>query len=206
MKFLITSVALLAGVASALPTSSAETDASLALRHLENRATTCTKAATDNLIFKASIGSFEKSRKAKNPSKCNWSSDNCSKSPDKPDGYNFIPSCQRHDFGYRNTKAQKRFTKAMKKRIDDNFKKDLYKYCSQFHGLSSWKGVECRRLADIYYAAVRKLGKREEEAVDNVPDNVADLELDPDIEGQVIPEVLEDDGEDYDDPEKPFAE
>ncbi|KJK91627.1 hypothetical protein H633G_04548 [Metarhizium anisopliae BRIP 53284] len=92
---------------------------------------------------------------------CNWSSDNCSWSPDKPDGFNFIPSCHRHDFGYRNTKAQKRFTSDMKTRIDDNFKKDLYKHCSQFSGIWSFKGVECRRIADIYVDFVQKLGKRE---------------------------------------------
>ncbi|KAF5137932.1 hypothetical protein E5D57_001711 [Metarhizium anisopliae] len=41
-----------------------------ALHHLENRAT-CTSAVTDNLIFAVSIGSFEKSRNAKDPSCCN---------------------------------------------------------------------------------------------------------------------------------------
>jgi hypothetical protein len=51
----------------------------------------------------------------------------------------------------------------MKKRIDDNFKKDLYNYCAQFSGIWSYKGVECRRIADIYVAFVRKLGKREGE-------------------------------------------
>lgn len=156
-------VALLATAGSALPTSSAETSASIARSQLENRATTCTTAGTDNLIFSVSIGTFLKARTAKDPSQCNWTSDNCSHSPDKPAGYNFIPSCQRHDFGYRNTKSQRRFTTAMKKRIDDNFKNDLYKYCSQFSGWVSWKGVECRRYADIYVAAVRELGKREYE-------------------------------------------
>ncbi|KAK2599027.1 hypothetical protein QQS21_005493 [Conoideocrella luteorostrata] len=197
MKGFLSVVALLAATTSALP---AATPAE-ALHRLENRATTCSNGATDNLIFKVSIGSFEKARKAKNPSKCNWSSDNCSWSPDKPGGYNFIPSCHRHDFGYRNTKAQKRFTKAMKKRVDDNFKKDLYKYCSQFSGIWSFKGVECRRYADIYVAFVRKFGKRDEGAIEfNKRENsVLDIELDEDIEGQEIPEVLENDGPDVDD-------
>jgi hypothetical protein len=114
-------------------------------------------------MFNVSIDTFLKARNAKDPSKCDWSSNNCSFSPDKPAGYNFIASCQRHDFGYRNTKSQGRFTQAMKKRIDDKFKQDLYKYCAQFSGWSSWKGVECRRYADIYVAFVRKLGKREYE-------------------------------------------
>ncbi|KAF5865966.1 hypothetical protein ETB97_001544 [Aspergillus alliaceus] len=211
----VATLGLFAAVSSALPYTTPVNDNPISA--LQARATTCSAKATDNLIFKVSMKTFQKARKAKNPSKCNWSSDNCSKSPDKPDGYNFIPSCQRHDFGYRNTKKQKRFTKAMKKRIDDNFKKDLYKYCSQFSGWSSWKGVECRRLADIYYAAVRKFGKRDEELEfdpevevelekrDDVADVVPDefdgfdgSEVDPDIEGQVIPDVLENDGVDLD--------
>ncbi|KFX88789.1 hypothetical protein V495_05155 [Pseudogymnoascus sp. VKM F-4514 (FW-929)] len=200
MKFSIyTAVAILAASTSvsALPTYS-ESPEMIARTALESRATTCTKAGVDKLTFKVSIGSFEKARKAKNPSKCNWKSDNCSWSPDKPDGYNFIPSCHRHDFGYRNTKAQKRFTKAMKKKIDDNFKKDLYHYCAQFSGWSSWKGVECRRLADIYVAFVRKYGKREEGdemSFTKREDNIFNIELDADIPGQEIPDVLPDDAE-----------
>lgn len=48
----------------------------------------------------------------------------------------------------------------MKKRIDDNFKNDLYDVCKKFSGLQSFKGVECRRIADIYVAFVRKFGKK----------------------------------------------
>lgn len=198
MKFSLISAAMvaLAATGTALPTT--ESPATAARAVLENRATTCTNAATDKLLFKASMTTFQKARKAKNPSKCNWSSDKCSWSPDKPDGYDFIPSCERHDFGYRNTKAQKRFTKAMKKKVDDNFKKDLYKYCSQFSGLSSWKGVECRRIADTYVYFVRKLGKREDAGFTKDEGSVLDIEVDEDIPGQKIPEI-EENGEDVDD-------
>lgn len=212
---LTASLVLLAAAASARPT--VETDASIALRALENRATTCSAASTDNLIFSVSIGTFLNARSAQNPTQCIWASDNCSKSPDKPRGYDFIPGCQRHDFGYRNTKSQGRFTSAMKKRIDDNFKNDLYTYCSQFSGLSSWKGVECRRYADIYYAAVRAFGKRELEfdeasgkyvarAEPGKFDNFDGSELDDDIEGQVIPEVHEGAGRDVENLEELFTE
>ena len=34
----------------------------------------------------------------------------------------FVAGCQRHDFGYRNFKAQDRFTDENKLAIDDNFK------------------------------------------------------------------------------------
>lgn len=201
--FISTAAALLVATTSALP---AGTPAE-ALHQLQSRATTCTPAATDNLLFTVSIGTFETARNSKNPSQCNWSSDNCSWSPDKPDGFNFIPSCHRHDFGYRNTKDQKRFTAAMKTRIDDNFKKDLYKYCSQFSGIWSYKGVECRRIADIYVAFVRKFGKRDEELQFTKREkSVLDIELDDDIEGQNIPPVLENDGIDVEDIEALVSE
>lgn len=204
MKFsVLTTVAtVLAASTSVTALPASESPAMLARAELEARATTCTNAATDKLIFKVSISSFEKARKAKNPSKCNWVSDNCSWSPDKPDGYNFIPSCHRHDFGYRNTKAQKRFTKAMKAKIDTNFKNDLYHYCAQFSGWSSWKGVECRRLADIYVAFVRKYGKRNEigdVAFTKREDNIFDIDLDDEIEGQELPDVAGEDVGEVDD-------
>ncbi|KJZ68493.1 hypothetical protein HIM_12112 [Hirsutella minnesotensis 3608] len=154
---------LLAAAASALPAATDEISTSVAPLKLVEQAKACSNAATDRLLFQVSIKTFVKARKAKNPSQCNWSSDNCSKSPDKIPGFvDFTHFCQRHDFGYRNTKAQKRFTPAMKKRIDDNFKKDMYQYCARFSGLNSWRGVACRRVADTYYAAVRRFGKRDE--------------------------------------------
>ncbi|WEW59024.1 hypothetical protein PRK78_004492 [Emydomyces testavorans] len=125
---------------------------------LSSRADQCTIALTDQYMFQDSIQTFEGHRNTKTPPCFDWSSDNCSNSPDRPAGFNFIPSCQRHDFGYRNTKKQGRFTEDLRKRIDDQFKADLYRECSQYSGLESWRGVECRRIADVYYAAVRQCG------------------------------------------------
>lgn len=122
------------------------------------RADECTIALTDQYMFTDSITTFQSHRNSKTPSCFDWSSDNCSSSPDKPAGFNFIPSCQRHDFGYRNTKKQGRHTEPLRKRIDDKFKEDLYAECSQYKGWESAKGVECRRIADVYYAAVRRCG------------------------------------------------
>ncbi|GAA3642778.1 hypothetical protein GCM10022267_31750 [Lentzea roselyniae] len=79
-----------------------------------------------------------------------WSSDGCSYSPDNPFGFKFLPTCHRHDFGYRNYKRQGRFSEANRLRIDNNFKSDMYKQCG-----SNWT---CRRTADLYYAAVREFG------------------------------------------------
>ena len=118
----------------------------------------CTPAAADNLIFNTPIADFDRDWDAKSPSCFDWSSDDCSGSPDNPLGFDFNYPCRRHDFGYRNSKKMHRCTDEYKKRVDDNFQHDLYNYCSQFSGWSSWRGVECRRLADVYHEAVRKLG------------------------------------------------
>jgi hypothetical protein len=75
---------------------------------------------TDELLFSISLPSFMARRG--DPSTLDWSTDSCSSSPDNPFGFPFDPACQRHDFGYRNYKAQGRFSDANKLRIDNNFK------------------------------------------------------------------------------------
>jgi Prokaryotic phospholipase A2 len=120
----------------------------------------CTAAAFDKLMFQDSISTFIAAKSAESPSCFTWKDDGCSCSPDDLGEYDFLPSCKRHDFGYRNSKDQGRFNAEMKERIDSNFKDDLYDMCNKFSGWESFKGVECRRIADIYVAFVRKLGKK----------------------------------------------
>lgn len=96
-------------------------------------------------------------------------------------GFPFDPACKRHDFGYRNFKAQVRFTESNKLRIDDNLRKEfvplsrssavplpppqntdktatyissLYHQCSTEYAKSA-----CEALADVYYYAVRMFGR-----------------------------------------------
>ncbi|EAU35385.1 hypothetical protein ATEG_03583 [Aspergillus terreus NIH2624] len=66
----------------------------------------CTAATTDELIFKTDIEAFSAAREAREPPCFDWSSDDCTMAPDMPAGFNFEPSCRRHDFGYRNFGAQ----------------------------------------------------------------------------------------------------
>lgn len=113
-------------------------------------------AAADNLLFSVSLTSFLAAKRAGNPAGLDWSDNGCSSSPDKPFGFNFLDSCKRHDFGYRNYKAQGRFTEANRKKIDDLFLKDLLNECEQSHdGIS--EGV-CTSTAHTYYMAVRAFG------------------------------------------------
>lgn len=127
----------------------------------------CTAAATDKLLFQDSISTFIAAKNAKNPACFDWNDDGCSCSPDELGQFDFLPPCKRHDFGYRNTKKQGRFNAAMKERIDSNLKTDLYNVCNKFSGLQSFKGVECRRIADIYIVFVRKFGKKKRDEPSN---------------------------------------
>lgn len=77
---------------------------------------------TDQYLFSITLPAFTSRRNARDPPSLIWDSDGCSSSPDNPFGFPFTPACHRHDFGYRNYKAQNRFTDAGKKRIDDQFK------------------------------------------------------------------------------------
>lgn len=122
-------------------------------------ADTCTPVATDALVLNTPLDDFLAARAAREPAACDWSSDNCSSSPDRPAGFDFVPACQRHDFGYRNARAQGRLDEALRLRYDDRFRADMYARCD---GESGLRRAECRRIADVYYAAVRRLGGRGE--------------------------------------------
>ncbi|KAF2275466.1 uncharacterized protein EI97DRAFT_459370 [Westerdykella ornata] len=114
--------------------------------------------ATDRLLFKSSMSTFIAARNAKNPSSLDWSSDGCSSSPDNPFGFDFINSCYRHDFGYRNYKKQSRFTSANKAKIDSNFRSDMYAQCEN-EG-NAFEVAACKGVADVYYNAVKEFGTK----------------------------------------------
>ncbi|MFD4675387.1 phospholipase [Lentzea sp. NPDC058450] len=108
-------------------------------------------AVTDDYLYSKSLSQFTTLR-AQQPyaGQLDWSSDGCSYSPDNPFGFKFLPTCHRHDFGYRNYKRQGRWNETNRLRIDNNFKADMYNQCG-----SNWA---CKRTADLYYAAVRQFG------------------------------------------------
>ncbi|OAQ57674.1 phospholipase A2 [Pochonia chlamydosporia 170] len=108
---------------------------------------------TDELLFNVTLPEFIACRDAKNPSSLDWSSDSCSKSPDNPFKFPFDHGCKRHDFGYRNYKAQSRFTRDNRKRIDLNFFSDLTSLCEAVEANGA-----CRGLANVYYYGVRLFG------------------------------------------------
>lgn len=55
---------------------------------------------TDRYLFNITLDSFISERNQQNPSFLFWESDGCSDSPDRPFGFDYLPACYRHDFGY----------------------------------------------------------------------------------------------------------
>ncbi|MFC5149165.1 phospholipase [Streptomyces aureoversilis] len=116
---------------------------------------------TDKLLFDYSMDRFQSVRDdsvrddKSRSDKLDWSSDGCSQAPNRPMGFNFLPSCQRHDFGYRNYKKQGRFDHTTRLAVDKNFKADMYAYCRT---LPKAKTGSCKYWAGVYYGEVRKHG------------------------------------------------
>ncbi|MEU3665445.1 phospholipase [Streptomyces virginiae] len=83
-----------------------------------------------------------------------WSTDQCTTSPDNPFGFPFAAACARHDFGYRNHRAAGLFP-AAKARLDEAFHADLKRVCARYTGS---RKRSCDGTAWTYYQAVRLLG------------------------------------------------
>lgn len=132
---------------------------------------------TDSILFDYSLAEFLIARSSSSTNTTNtkqlayldWSSDGCTTAPDFPKGYNFQDSCYRHDFGYRNYRNQARLHLAdNRKRIDKKLKRDCNDECTT-HYLNGaeemvLKWLECRRIAQLYYVAVRLFGKGQAKA------------------------------------------
>lgn len=55
---------------------------------------------TDQYLFNSTLDTFIGHRDMQDPSFLFWESDGCSESPDHPFGFDYLPACYRHDFGY----------------------------------------------------------------------------------------------------------
>ena len=119
---------------------------------------------TDRLLFESSMNDFLAAKAVKQPASLDWEDNGCSMAPDRPIGYDFLHSCQRHDFGYRNYQKQRRFTEEQHEKLDDQFRQDLYDECGQYERTGTRERArQCRRIANIYYVAVRELSQRSRE-------------------------------------------
>jgi hypothetical protein len=96
---------------------------------------------TDRLLFNSSIENFTKARddalKTRGNPSLDFTSDGCSKVASWPLGFDFLESCQRHDFGYRNYKHQNRFNDTNREKIDMKFRKDMGNECAKANDTST---------------------------------------------------------------------
>ncbi|RJQ82921.1 phospholipase [Pseudonocardiaceae bacterium YIM PH 21723] len=109
------------------------------------------RSVTDGYLLSTTLGDFDRlSNEKPYPDQLDWTNDGCTAAPDHPWGYDFVPACKRHDFGYANYKRQGRFSETTRLVIDDQFKADMFQTCGD--------RSLCRSTAEIYYQAVRKFG------------------------------------------------
>ncbi|KAK6356793.1 hypothetical protein TWF718_001134 [Orbilia javanica] len=125
---------------------------------------------TNNAIFSIGLNEFIEDHRNKglNSPPLTYESDGCSVPPevakafkidkDFPYGYEFLHSCYRHDFGYRNYKAQNRFTSPNRELLDNKFQEDLLDQCKSqfpkadiFHPGQLVNRKWCNIVAKVYY-------------------------------------------------------
>lgn len=118
------------------------------------------KKATIDSYRNSSMATFQ-AAKRNGGQGLDWSDDGCS-SPtgDRPGGFNFLPACQRHDFGYRN--YGKGAVKASpfdstRDLVDDRFASDMTNVCNGYSGKAR---TDCLGWAGTYYSAVHLEGGR----------------------------------------------
>lgn len=120
-------------------------------------------ASTDRLLFATPMPGFLAARAAAAPG-LDWSSDGCSvplvREPQRsmPQGFDFRAACERHDFGYRNYRAQGRLTEPARHRLDDAFLADMDAVCAQQTGWFGVRAAYCRHIAGDYHFWVRSCG------------------------------------------------
>jgi hypothetical protein len=112
---------------------------------------------TDTLIFSTPLSKFLYIISfCPQSSSLDWNDAGCSNSPDEPLGFNFLPSCQRHDFACRNFKKQDWFTEEQQERIYKNFLTDLEGMCKEER--TPRRERSCKRVAGFDYKTVKRLG------------------------------------------------
>jgi hypothetical protein len=101
------------------------------------------------------MSEFQDARNAQSPSCFDWSSDACTLSPDRPLDFDFIPPCQRHDFGNANFKANGQWNLANKASTDWRYRTDMFDVCATYEGLNGLaQRALCTVLANNYAIAV----------------------------------------------------
>jgi hypothetical protein len=118
-----------------------------------------THSLATHLIHATALTEFLELRSSQHESqtlsRLDWTSDGCSKSPDRPFGFDFLSCCYRHDFAYRNYRRQGRLNEDERYRIDVRFREDMRNICEKE---SATRRTVCITLAELYYTGIRIFG------------------------------------------------
>ena len=116
-------------------------------------------ANISRITFDLDLATFARQRStlARKYPQLDWTTDGCSAPVVGSEGrtFDFRIPCARHDFAYRNFAALGVLDETLRARIDDQFRKDLYKSCER---QLRTRRVRCVAWAEIFVEVVRRVG------------------------------------------------
>ena len=116
-------------------------------------------AIVSSVAFELDLAGFTrlKLRLARTHPHLDWSTDGCSAPVVGSEGrtFDFRSACARHDFSYRNFSALGLLDETLRARIDEQFRRDLYRSCER---QLRTRRVRCVAWAELFVEVVRRVG------------------------------------------------
>ena len=116
-------------------------------------------AIVSYVAFELDLAGFTrlKLRLARTHPHLDWSTDGCSAPVVGSEGrtFDFRSACARPDFSYRNFSALGLLDEALRARIDEQFRRDLYRSCER---QLRTRRVRCVAWAELFVEVVRRVG------------------------------------------------
>ena len=116
-------------------------------------------AFVSRITFETDLTAFARQRSmlARTYPHLDWSTDGCSAPIVGSEGrtFDFRIPCARHDFAYRNFTALGVLDETLRARIDDQFRRDLYRSCER---QVRTRRVRCVAWAELFVEVVRRVG------------------------------------------------
>ena len=118
-----------------------------------------TRALVARIAFDLDLNTFARQRStlARSHPELDWTTDGCSAPVVGSEGrtFDFRIPCARHDFAYRNFTALGILDETLRARIDDQFRKDLYRSCER---QLRTRRIRCVAWAELFVEVVRRVG------------------------------------------------
>lgn len=118
-----------------------------------------TQALVSRIAFDLDLHMFARQRAslARSYPQLDWTTDGCSAPIVGSEGrtFDFRVPCARHDFSYRNFTALGVLDESLRARIDEQFRRDLYRSCER---QLRTRRVRCVAWAELFVEVVRRVG------------------------------------------------